>query len=183
MTQTYQADAAVFSCATSPEGRLVFAGDNHSTVYCFAEDGQRLWKLATGCGSAYSMQYLEERLYLVTTDGSFACLDVSQAALAQAEQGTAAPARSIKAPVATMEAVESSVLEPAPATAQGVLLRCVREGGKLRVRVADAGYQDWHVQFPKNLRREGQLYLAEHIEPATHGHFYRVLGNIWAVSE
>jgi predicted DNA-binding WGR domain protein len=183
LVQTYKADAAVFSCATSPDGQLVFAGDNHSTVYCFAEDGQRLWKLATGCGSAYSMQYFEERLYLVTTDGSFACLDVSQAAVAQAEQGTAAPARSIKAPTTTVAAIESSVLEPAPTGAEGVLLRCVREGGKLRVRVAGAGYHNWHVQFPKNLRREGQLYLAERIEPATQGDFYRVLGNIYAVNE
>ena len=180
LVQTYQADAAVFSCAISPEGRLVFAGNNHSTVYCFAEEGPRLWKLATGCGSIYSMQYFEERLYLVTTDGSFACLDVSQAALAQAEQGTATPALSIKAPTSTVAAVESSMLEPAPAGAEGVLLRCVREGGKLRVRVADARYQDWHVQFPKNLRREGQLYLAEHLEPAAHGNFYRVLKNIYA---
>ena len=177
--QTYQADAAVFSCATAPGGGLVFAADNHSTVYCFAESGERLWKRATGCGSAFSMQYFEERLYLVTTDGSFACLDVSAAALAQ--ETPAAP-RSIAAPAAAPAAVASDVLETAPATATGVLLRCVREGGQLRVRVAAAGYHDWHVQFPRNLRREGQMYLAERIEEAGQGGFYRVLGNIWAVN-
>lgn len=183
LVHSYQADAAVFSCTSSPDGRFVFAGDNHSTVYCFAADGQRLWKLATGCGSAYSMQYFDERLYLVTTDGSFACLDVSDAAVAQAEQGTAAPARAIKAPSTAAVALESTLLEVAPAAAEGVLLHCVREGGKLRVRVASAGYQDWHVQFPKNLRQEGQRYLAERIEPAVHGNFYRVLGNIYAVND
>ncbi|MBC8083211.1 MAG: WGR domain-containing protein [Hymenobacter sp.] len=183
LMHTYQADAAVFSCTSSPDGRFVFAGDNHSTVYCFAADGQRLWKLATGCGSAYSMQYFDECLYLVTTDGSFACLDVSDAAVAQAEQGTAAPARAIKAPSTAVAALESTLLEVAPAAAEGVLLHCVREGGKLRVRVTSAGYQDWYVQFPKNLRQEGQRYLAERIEPAAHGNFYRVLGNIYAVND
>lgn len=54
----------------------------------------------------------------------------------------------------------------------------VREGGKLRVHAATAGYYNWHVQFPKNLRREGQLYLQERVEQATQRDFYRVLGNI-----
>ncbi|QIL78310.1 WGR domain-containing protein [Hymenobacter sp. HDW8] len=179
LVRTYQADAAVFSCATSPDGRFVFAGDSYSTVYCFAEDGQRLWKLATGCGSACSMQYVEERLYLVTSNGAFACLDVSPAALAEAEQGLTAPVTATKAPQERVATVPSHVLESAPAALAGVQLRCVRVGSQLRVRVASAGYQDWYVQFPKNLRQEGQRYLVEQVEPAAHGHFYRILGNIY----
>lgn len=128
------------------------------------------------------MQYFDERLYLVTTSGTFACLDVSETAIAEAEQGTAAPAQVVKAPNGTVAPIQSDVLEAAPANAEGVLLRCVREGGKLRIRVAQAGYHDWHVQFPKNLRMEGQLYLADRIEPAAQGDFYRVLGNIYAVN-
>jgi predicted DNA-binding WGR domain protein len=182
LLQAYKADGSVLSCATAPDGRYVFAADSSSTVYCFGEDGQRLWKLATGCGSALSMQYFNERLYLVTTSGTFACLDVSEAAIAQAEQGNAAPAQVVKAPNGTVATIQSDILEAAPANAEGVLLRCVREGGKLRVRVAQAGYHDWHVQFPKNLRREGQFYLADRIEPAAQGDFYRVLGNIYAVN-
>lgn len=180
--QNYQAEGAVLSCATAPGGRYVFAADGSSTVYCFQENGQRLWKLATGCGSALSMQYFQERLYLVTTNGTFACLDVSEAAIAAAEQGQAAPAQVIKAPDGRLAPVQTDVLDAAPAHAQGVLLRCVREGGQLRVKPAQAGYHaDWHVQFPKNLRREGQQYLVDKLEPATHGDFYRVLGNIYAV--
>lgn len=182
LLQTFKADSSVLSCATSPGGHYVFAADSSSTVYCFGENGQRLWKLATGCGSALSMQYFQERLYLVTTSGTFACLDVSEAAIAQAEQGASAPAQVIKAPNGAVTTVQSDVLEAAPANAQGVLLRCVREGGKLRIRVAQAGYHDWHVQFPKNLRQEGQLYMVDRIEPAAQGDFYRVLGNIYAVN-
>ena len=37
--------------------------------------GERRWKLATGCGPALSMQYLDGRLYVVTGDGSFAEID------------------------------------------------------------------------------------------------------------
>ena len=181
--QTFAADSAVFSCATSPDGKHVFAGDNSSSVYCFDESGQRLWKLATGCGSACSMQYFEGRLYLVTTDGSLACLDVSEAAISQAQQGTVVATRSIKAPTETVAVVQSDILEVAPAATQGVVLRCVKESGKLRVKVETTGYHtDWNVQFPKNMRREGQRYLAEQLEPAAHGNFYRVLGNIYSLN-
>ncbi|TDO42174.1 WGR domain-containing protein [Paractinoplanes brasiliensis] len=55
--QTYRCDAPVYSCATSKDGRYVFAGDSSSSIYCFDVNGTRLWKLGTGCGSAYSMQY------------------------------------------------------------------------------------------------------------------------------
>lgn len=44
---TYRCDTVVYSCATAPGGRYVFAGDSASSVYCFAADGTRLWKLGT----------------------------------------------------------------------------------------------------------------------------------------
>jgi outer membrane protein assembly factor BamB len=53
--QIYQCDAPVYSCATAEAGQYVFAGDNYSSIYCFDESGKRLWKLATGCGSAFSI--------------------------------------------------------------------------------------------------------------------------------
>ena len=65
--QTFTCDNPVFSCATSKEGDYVFAGDNYSSIYCFNKTGERLWKLSTGCGSAYSMQYayiLSQRMAL-----------------------------------------------------------------------------------------------------------------------
>src|SRR5262249_13741941 len=41
----YECDAGVFSCATTEDGRYVFAGDTCSSVYCFEAGGRRLWKL------------------------------------------------------------------------------------------------------------------------------------------
>ncbi|MBD2701092.1 WGR domain-containing protein [Spirosoma sp. BT702] len=177
----FKADGGVFSCAASPDGRYVFAGDSSSSLYCFNEKGERLWKLATDCGSAYSMQYLNEKLYIVTTDGSFACVDVSEQAIEQAKSGQTFTVRDIKAPASTIDIVTSTLLEAAPAGTTGVMLKCVREGGKLRVKVVSEGYHDWYVQFPHNLRKENQLYLVDSIEESAQGGFYRTLGNIYAL--
>lgn len=54
--------------------------------------------------------------------------------------------------------------------------------GKLKMKVESTGYKNWDVQFPKNLRKEGQLYLVESIVPAAQGDFYRVLGNIYVLN-
>jgi len=174
----YNCDAAVFSCATAEQGRYVFAGDNYSSVYCFNQDGQRLWKLATGCGSAYSMQYLNERLYLVTTTGVLACLDVSEAVIQAAKEGVLPQVRDIKAPPVSATPAPTT-LETTTDSDQGVLLECFREGSRLRMRVLSDGYNsNLHVQFPNNLREEHVRYVVDAVRPAMRGDFYRVHGNI-----
>jgi predicted DNA-binding WGR domain protein len=179
----YRCDAAVFSCATSPDGRYVFAGDNHSSVYCFAADGTRLWKLATGCGSAYSMQYRDERLYLVTTDGSLACLDASEQAVREAHGGRLPQTADVKAtgwervvPAREIEAVPAA---PAGWADQGVVVECVQEGARTRIRVLSPGYDpDWHVQFPKDIRVPGARYVVTEVHTSARGGFYRTRGEI-----
>ncbi|MFQ6148326.1 WGR domain-containing protein [Streptomyces seoulensis] len=179
---TYACDSAVYSCATSPGGRFVFAGDAASSVYCFDQDGTRLWKLATGGGSALSMQYHDERLYLVTTDGSLVCVDASEAAVAAAQQGTVPVARDVKlaaalpayAPATTVAAVD--VVAQAPAGT--IVVECVRYGGRLRVHVLSEGYdRSWNVQFPRAIREPGARYVVDALHPAAGG-FYRVRGDI-----
>jgi Ca-activated chloride channel homolog len=60
----------------------------------------------------------------------------------------------------------------------GVELQCVREGGKLRVKVLSAGYDTTkNVQFPRSIRAEGARYTVEKLE-LTAGGFYRVQGTI-----
>ncbi len=40
-----------------------------------------------------------------------------------------------------------------------VTLKCTREGSRLRVRIISSGYNNTaNCQFPKNLRRDGQIY-------------------------
>ncbi|GAB0105140.1 WGR domain-containing protein [Nocardia sp. JMUB6875] len=176
--RTYQCDAAVFSCATSPDGRYVFAGDNHSSVYCFDSAGTRLWKLATGCGSAYSMQYHDEKLYLVTTNGTLACLDVSQPAIGNAEQGVLPQTLSVKAPEISA-VTPSATVEITADAGDGIVVECVQEGAHLRVHVVSAGYQrGWNVQFPREIREVGARYVVDAVTESARGGFYRVRGDI-----
>ncbi|MEV4556591.1 WGR domain-containing protein [Kitasatospora sp. NPDC049285] len=178
----YKCDAAVFSCAASPDGEFVFAGDNHSSVYCFAADGTRLWKLGTGCGSAYSMQYRDGRLYVVTTDGSLACLDASPDAVQAAEQGSLPATAEVQGggiervvPSAELETVSVAAV----ASGGGVEVECVAEAGRLRVRVVSPGFDpSWRVQFPKEVRVAGARYLVAEVRESGSGGFYRARGEI-----
>lgn len=174
----YNCDATIYSCATASQGSYVFAGDNCSSIYCFDQNGQRLWKLGTGCGSAYSMQYFDDHLYIVTTDGALACIDVSAAAIREAQTGRLPQAVDLKAPP-VVDTPAATTLETATDDTRGVVLECFRDGSRLRLRVISAGY-DAHlrVQFPQNIRAEHARYLVDEVRLATHGDFYRVYGNI-----
>jgi Ca-activated chloride channel homolog len=61
----------------------------------------------------------------------------------------------------------------------GVELYCLREGGKLRVKVKSDGYDSTkNVQFPRSMRAEGANYIVEGLELSSDGTFYRVIGKI-----
>lgn len=174
----YKCDAAVFSCATAEDGKYVFAGDSSSSVYCFNQASERLWKLGTGCGSALSMQFFDERVYIVTTDGFLACIDASVAAINAAQSGTIPEATIIKAPKGE-GASPSTAVETTSDTSVGVIVECFREGSQLRVRVVSPGYNsNWNVQFPKDIRKEGDRYLVQEVRPSARGGFYRAYGDI-----
>ncbi|WP_156724085.1 WGR domain-containing protein [Streptomyces apocyni] len=179
---SYACDTVVYSCATAPGGRYVFAGDNASSVYCFDADGTRLWKLGTGGGSALSMQYLDEKLYMVTTDGSLVCVDASDAAIRAAQQGSVPVAVDVKSaaalptykPVTAVSAMETVSVAPSGQ----VVVECFQDGGRLRVHVVSGGYDpSWNVQFPRGIREAGARYVVDALHPASSG-FYRVRGEI-----
>ncbi|MEH1812127.1 MAG: VWA domain-containing protein [Nostoc sp.] len=61
----------------------------------------------------------------------------------------------------------------------GVELHCVREGGKLRVKVMSEGYDSTkNIQFPRAIRAEGARYVVEGLELSSDATFYRVGGKI-----
>lgn len=61
----------------------------------------------------------------------------------------------------------------------GVELYCVREKGKLRIKVMSDGYDSTkNVQFPRSIRAEGAHYIVEGLESSSDGTFYRVRGKI-----
>jgi predicted DNA-binding WGR domain protein len=174
----YKCDDPVMSNASTEDGKYVFAGDSSSSVYCFDDRGRRLWKLGTGCGSALSMQFWKDKLYLVTTSGDLACLDAGEAAIRAAEAGTLPRTREVKAPK-TGGVAPSAELETATAAEGGVLVECVREGGRLRIHPVGRGFhRDWHVQFPKDIRQPGARYVVEELREAARGGFYRAYGEI-----
>ncbi len=176
--KVYKCDATIYSCAAAEDGKYIFAGDNYSNIYCFNEAGDRLWKLATGCGSALSMQYFQEKLFIVTTEGALACIDVTDAAIEDAKQGKASTAVNLKAP-APVTVSNSAHLDTTSDTSTGIILKCMKEGSKLRVRVESPGYHsDWNVQFPKDIRKEGERYRVEEIVESAGGGFYRIVGDI-----
>jgi hypothetical protein len=176
--RTYACDAAVYSCAATEDGKYVFAGDNCSSVYCFDEAGARLWKLNTGCGSAYSMQFFRDRLYIVTTEGCLAAIDASEAAITAAEAGKVPTPKSIKAPRAAA-ITPSAEVESTRDARGGVVVECYKEGSKLRIRPVTTGYnKKWNVQFPKDLRELGAKYVVEELRESGAGGFYRTHGAI-----
>jgi predicted DNA-binding WGR domain protein len=178
VTATYQCDGGAPSCASTTDGKYVFAGDFASSVYCFEAGGKRLWKLGTGCGTALSMQFWKDRLYLVTSDGSLACIDAGEKAIRAAEAGTVPTARQIKAPRA-VAAVPTTTLDTTSDKSKGVEVDCVPEGSKLRVHVVSPGYhRDWNVQFPRDLREKGAHFMVEQVHEAAGGGFYRAHGEI-----
>ncbi|MFN4253002.1 WGR domain-containing protein [Deinococcus sp.] len=174
--QDYACDAAVLSCATSPGGEYVFAGDSGSAVYCFTRSGERLWKLGSGVGAALSMQYAGGRLYLVTSSGILAALDASAGAIQAAQRGEAPAPRDVKLAAAAQVSAPLTQLTVTADTGEGVRLTCERDGARLRVRPTTPGYHAWNVQFPRNLREAGATYLVDGLEDA--GGFYRVVGDI-----
>ncbi|WP_341684349.1 hypothetical protein REK76_07490 [Nocardia farcinica] len=107
-----------------------------------------LWKLATGCGSAYSVRYHDEKLYLVTTNGTLARLDVAESAVRAAEDGVLPPTVSIKAP--EMSAVlPSNTVEITTGPGDGVVVECVERDGRLRVHIVSPGYRrEWNGPIP-----------------------------------
>lgn len=61
----------------------------------------------------------------------------------------------------------------------GVVLECVRQGGKLRVKAVSDGFDPTkNVQFPRALRADGVRYVVGGLETSADGSFYRVTGDI-----
>jgi len=179
INQIFECDASIYSCATSENGEYLFAGDNCSSIYCFNDLGQRLWKLGTGCGSAFSMQFCSDKLYIVTTDGILACIDASLKAIEAAQRGNIPQTLNVAVPNNITVRIASNRLEVAAKNDTGVIVECFRKSNKLKIRVVTPGYNsNWNVQFPRDIRKEGSRYLVEEIRPSSSGQFYRAFGEI-----
>ena len=128
------------------------------------------------------MQFFNDRLYLVTSDGKLAAMDASEASIAAAMEGKVPKAKAIKAPKESDAAQVQDTVETVADAGDGVVVECYKEGSKLRVRVITEGYQSWNVQFPKNIREEGARYVVDELRESSRGGFYRAFGEIRKLS-
>jgi Ca-activated chloride channel family protein len=70
-------------------------------------------------------------------------------------------------------------LEAVSSAEGGVIVKCEREGGKLRVRAVSEGYDPhFNIQFPRSAREEGVTYVVEKLVPSADGTFYRAQGTL-----
>jgi predicted DNA-binding WGR domain protein/outer membrane protein assembly factor BamB len=204
LLRAYSCTASVYSCTTDIDDRYLFAADSSALIYGFdQQSGQRIWQVRTGCGSALSMHHWQDCLYIATNQGVLACIDVSPSALQAAQGGQLPQTATLSAATLSAATIPPATIPPAVAanlattlpanpsaspspldvgtveSDQGVILECFRQGQHLRVRVVSAGYQsDWMVQFPRNLRQEGDRYWVAGVKPAKQGSFYRPYGEI-----
>ena len=180
-----ECDASVNACVATADGKRVYASDDEAGLYAFDGKGKRKWKLELP-DSALTLQLLGDRLYGATIDGGLLCIDVSDEAIEKAQEGKRPRMRTVKAP-ADAKMARSDDVKTASAkdvARGGVLLECVKQGSKLRMRVASAGYKKgWHVQFPRNLRELGAKFLVEKVVEAVRGDFYRTVGEIRRVTD
>ena len=70
-------------------------------------------------------------------------------------------------------------LETTDTVGDGVLVQCIQDKSKLRVRVVSDGFNpDWNMRFPKSIRQSGMLYVVEDVKESSSGGFYLAYGKI-----
>ena len=68
-------------------------------------------------------------------------------------------------------------LEAVSSAEGGIVVKCDRDGGKLRVHAVSEGYDpNFNIQFPRSAREEGATYVVEKLVPSADGTFYRAQG-------
>ncbi len=175
-------DDVVFSCAASPGGERIYAGDIHGRLYAFDSEGRRLWRFDSGFGTPQSMQYFDQRIYIVTDRGLLVCIDVREAAVKRAAAGKRPKTKAVTAPKGSGKKI-GGPLSAAKKGAKGVLLVCKKEGGRLHVFPASKGFNKrWRVQFPRDIREEGATFMVDALVVSKSGGFYRTTGEIRRVT-
>jgi hypothetical protein len=123
------------------------------------------------------MQFHDDKLYVVTEKGWFACIDLSESVVARAARGQLPRAKKVAAKKTTVRRVGDKL--EVSKSSKGVVVECRKEGSKLRVfPVSDGYHTDWRVQFPRDLRKDGARFVVDELVEATQGGFYRAVGEI-----
>lgn len=162
-------------------------------LYCVREGGKlRIKPLSEGYDTSKNVQfpramraegvhYQVEGLEL-SRDGSFYRVlgQIARVSKPGEPDVFAAPARSRSTSVKASKGPASAADLPATdSVGDGILVQCVKDGGKLRARVVADGYEpDWNMRFPRSVREEGMLYVVEHVKTGPDGKSYIACGEI-----
>jgi outer membrane protein assembly factor BamB len=172
----YSNGAEACAVGRDPSGARRYFAAVGSFIFCYDEDGVLLWTAPTGCDALCNMMLQGDQLFFSSASGVIGRADVSDAAFdRRAAKKWPTPKRRTQPRLET----RSSELERTSEVGNGVIVECVKEGAKLRVRVVSPGYRsEWFCQFPRDIREEGARYVVQEVREATQGGFYRVLGDI-----
>jgi len=163
-----------WACTVSD--KYTYCSDCSSSIFCFDKvKGDKLWSQIIG-GKGVSMQYFNDILYVVSGNGEIYAFDVSDDAKSVESLYVSA-----KEDKLVEETKPETVMKNTSDASWGILVKCVKERGRLRIRVDESvsGYNyNWNVQFPQDMREEGAMYICSELVPAVDGGYYRAKGEI-----
>lgn len=165
-------------------------------VECYRQGGKlRMRVITSGYNPDFNVQfpraireegvtYLVEDLRL-SSDGTFyhAGGTIKRVLTPGSERSVAAsaPARrsAAKTPAAAAPARTAADLPTTTTVGSGVLVQCIKDGGKLRARVVSDGYDpNFNMRFPRDIREEGTLYVVDEVQEVGGGGSYMTVGAI-----
>jgi Ca-activated chloride channel family protein len=161
--------AASLATATTADGGV--------ELVCAREGGKlRMRVVSAGYDPALNIQFprgiREEGVHYVvdalqlSANGSFyrAAGDIRRLIIPGQEYRGGATQRSRSTTAARVSARTAADLEATSSVDDGVIVQCLRDGSKLRVRVVSDGYDPtYNMRFPRDIREEGTLYVVDNV--------------------
>jgi len=167
---------AIISNCVSDDQKMLFAGDACGMVYCIdMESSKFLWNCQTNCGSALSMSFFDNNVYIATTEGALACIPalITEGSPDVMQEREISHSTSINE-VHVSESVGKSQFESGK-----VIVHCVKEKGSLRISPVSGGFhKSWNIQFPRAIRKEGARFVVDGLVESVTGGFYRAIGEV-----
>lgn len=161
--------AAFLPTATTADGGV--------ELVCAREGGKlRMRVVSDGYDPSLNIQFprgiREEGIHYVvdslqlSANGSFyrASGDIRRLIIPGQEYHGGATQRVRSTKAAKISARTAADLEATSSIDDGVIVQCLRDGSKLRVRVVSDGYDPtYNMRFPRDIREEGMLYVVDNV--------------------
>lgn len=172
--------SVIFTCSGMPysitstsDQKIIFVSDSDGNIYCLDQEGHLKETLHLKSGAAMALQSWKDSLYVGTSEGVITCFNLSQID----KQLSHSPNLVTSETALPLEETKTKI--NSIATENSVILECIKQGKKLKIRPLSHDYHtDWNVAFPHHLRMEGSRYQVSELKESKSGKFYRVIGEI-----